>query len=390
MTATPTRSPSHGSTSSLKVTPSPLPLSSSSFWIFAPRVVGAQDLLQRAFEVAADLAVGAHDALDVDGGAGGDQRGRIVAAPAAAGGAAAGGDRGAQREHQGQDEQARWSSSPRIVGDRSGAGAGRWTGIPPRPTARHTPRTEAARATARTRAERRSRTPSCTGSPPAPHGLPPRKPCFLALSGAVRWSMRGHLWEEMCKLGCVVGESGVERRHRTGVEGLLPLLHLGPQPLLATRAPTRTRMAFRGTFDYTPRREEPAHGPGQVPGLARRTGVVLAKGIERCVAGLDARAASRPTSRPRSQGVHPLSAEARKLTALLQRQLVRHRARRRRPRDGPGLPARARRRCARRSSSPAPATASRSGTAAPGRDYNAALADDAPRHHRRLRPCWLT
>ena len=43
------------------------------------------------------------------------------------------------------------------------------------------------------------------------------------------------------------------------------------------------------------------------------------------------------------QGVHPLSAEARKLTALLQRQLLRHRPRRRRARDGPGLPARARR-----------------------------------------------
>jgi MraZ protein len=44
---------------------------------------------------------------------------------------------------------------------------------------------------------------------------------------------------------CLVGESGVASRHRTGVEGLLPLLHLGSKFFAA---PT---MTFRGSFDYT-------------------------------------------------------------------------------------------------------------------------------------------
>ena len=35
------------------------------------------------------------------------------------------------------------------------------------------------------------------------------------------------VWERMCKQGCIVGGSGICSRQRAGVEGLLPLLHLG-------------------------------------------------------------------------------------------------------------------------------------------------------------------
>ena len=92
-------------------------------------------------------------------------------------------------------------------------------------------------------------------------------------------------------------------------------------------------MAFRGTFDYTPRREEPAHGPGQVPGRARREGVVLAKGIERCVRGLDARATTRPTPTALCRAA-TRSRPRRASSRASSRQLARHRARLRRPRDG--------------------------------------------------------
>ena len=88
-------------------------------------VVGAQDLLQRALEVAADLAVGAHDALDVERGAGGDERGRIVARLRS---------RWTSRSRRrwrrtarapGSGRAGAWSSSPRIVGDGSTPSAGR-------------------------------------------------------------------------------------------------------------------------------------------------------------------------------------------------------------------------------------------------------------------------
>ena len=134
-------------------------------------------------------------------------------------------------------------------------------------------------------------------------------------------------------------------------------------------------MAFRGTFDYS----LDAKNRLTIPAKFRASlseGVVLAKGIERCVqmwtpAGFEAlhrqRAARACTRSP---------TEARKLQRFFSansfdteldaagRVMV------------PTRPAGARRRCARRSSSPAPATASRSGTAAPGRDYNAALSDE--------------
>ena len=63
----------------------------------------------------------------------------------------------------------------------------------------------------------------------------------------------------MCKLGCVVGESGVERRYRTGVEGLLPLLHLGPN------------LFSRDTASATARRTWPSAAPSTTAST-RRTG----------------------------------------------------------------------------------------------------------------------
>ncbi len=124
-------------------------------------------------------------------------------------------------------------------------------------------------------------------------------------------------------------------------------------------------MAFRGTFDYS----LDAKNRLTIPAKFRASlsdGVVLAKGIERCVqvwtpSDFEAYTGSA------LQGVHPLSADARKLTRFFSANSLDTDLDARRARDGPGLPARARAACARRSSSPAPASASRSGTAAPGR-----------------------
>jgi transcriptional regulator MraZ len=54
------------------------------------------------------------------------------------------------------------------------------------------------------------------------------------------------MWGIVCNRGCIVGESGVPSRVRAGVEGLLPLLHLGSSSFDAS-----TTVAFRGSFDYT-------------------------------------------------------------------------------------------------------------------------------------------
>ena len=46
--------------------------------------------------------------------------------------------------------------------------------------------------------------------------------------------------------GCIVGQSGVSSPQRAGVEGLLPLLHLGSVNKLGVKV-----VPFRGTFDHT-------------------------------------------------------------------------------------------------------------------------------------------
>jgi len=46
--------------------------------------------------------------------------------------------------------------------------------------------------------------------------------------------------------GCIVGRSGVSSPQRAGVEGLLPLLHLGSVNKLGVKV-----VPFRGTFDHT-------------------------------------------------------------------------------------------------------------------------------------------
>jgi transcriptional regulator MraZ len=94
------------------------------------------------------------------------------------------------------------------------------------------------------------------------------------------------------------------------VEGLLPLLHLGPTR--RTALGTRDPMAFRGTFDYS----LDAKSRLTVPAKFRASlseGVVLAKGIERCVQLWTPSGFDRYTDAA-LKGVHPLSDEARKLT----------------------------------------------------------------------------
>ena len=190
-------------------------------------------------------------------------------------------------------------------------------GYPTAPHRRHTRRTEGPPSggeAARTRAERRS----ARGLAQVRRDRPtiPQRPKAL-LFGAFRcsgWSVGGHLWEEMCKSGCVVGESGIERRYRTGVAGLLPLRHLGPNLLSRhgttdratpwpSAAPSTTRSTRR-----TGSRSRPSSG------LRCPDGVVLAKGIEPCVADLDAERLRGLTTAARCRACNPLSAEARKLT----------------------------------------------------------------------------
>src|SRR4051795_7619163 len=106
------------------------------------------------------------------------------------------------------------------------------------------------------------------------------------------------------------GIVGYKVPQRTGVEGLLPLLHLGPPR--TSRARTRDPMAFRGTFDYS----LDAKNRLTVPAKFRASlaeGVVLAKGIERCVQLWTPRGFEHYTGAA-LQGVHPLSDESRKLT----------------------------------------------------------------------------
>jgi MraZ protein len=90
------------------------------------------------------------------------------------------------------------------------------------------------------------------------------------------------------------------------VEGLLPPLHPGSKQLHAS-----SPMVFRGTFDYSLDAKNRLTVPARFR-AALAEGVVLAKGLERCVAlwtpsGYDAYTQSSLA------GFHPLSDEARKL-----------------------------------------------------------------------------
>ena len=168
------------------------------------------------------------------------------------------------------------------------------------------------------------------------------------------------------------GEWGTRRRQRTGVEGLLPLLHLGSRP------PSRT--APHGLLPrhlrLHPRCQEPTHRPGPVPRGARR-------------GGRDGEGRPSPASRCGSRTTYdaftdvdprhapPAAPRTReKLERFFAAELARHRARQRRPRRLPAVPARARRPRPRTSSSPARATASRSGTASAGPRKNDELVAD--------------
>ena len=284
-------------------------------------VVGAQDLLQRALEVAADLAVGV-------------QR-RPRRRPARRPGSA-------RRDHR--RPRCRWRSRSRrrsaahsastrvrtsrrvvfIATHRRRRTRSRRRSADERPTAphrRHTPRTEGAR-------ERKDacsaaiRTAPCAGAGRARRHAPRAgKRCSWTAFGGAWGRKGGYRWEEMCKLVCVVGESGVERRYRTGVEGLLPLLHLGPNSLSRPRhIRSRDAHGLPRHLRLQPRREEPAHDPGQVPGFALG-GRGPCQGHRALRAGVDARRL-RGLHRQRAAGRPPALRPGAQAPALLQRQLA--------------------------------------------------------------------
>ena len=130
---------------------------------------------------------------------------------------------------------------------------------------------------------------------------------------------RGGLWWEIvCKLGCFVEESGVQVHQRAGVEGLLPPLHPGSSFFTAHGLPRHLRLL--------PRREEPAHRPGEVPGRAERRGRAR-EGHRAAASRSGARATTRSSPPRRSQGMHPSFAGRAPDPRVLRGQLARHRAR---------------------------------------------------------------
>ncbi len=79
----------------------------------------------------------------------------------------------------------------------------------------------------------------------------------------------------MCNWGCVVGESGVCSRQRAGVEGLLPLLHLGS----VFKFGAQPVVPFRGTFDHTLDAKNRLTVPARYR-AALAEGVVLARPVD--------------------------------------------------------------------------------------------------------------
>ena len=196
-------------------------------------------------------------------------------------------------------------------------------------------RTEGAAEAARTRAERRSARRLAQVRRRSPHD-PPRaeSPAFRRF----RWRASGRRWTS-------VGGNVQVGLRCGGKWGRTPIADRGggapPTPPPRPEPPSRdTAHRSRDAHGLPrhlrlqPRREEPAHDPGQVPGFAVG-GRGPRQGHRALRAGVDARAASRPTPAARCRACTRSPTEARKLTALLQRQLARHRPRRRRARDGP-------------------------------------------------------
>ena len=212
--------------------------------------------------------------------------------------------------------------------------------------------------------ERRVCNARCVRGPAAVRcAAPPRESPQTAGFRAAAAVVRGHLWERVCNWGCLVGESGVRSPTADRGGGAPPT----PPPRPADLLRARCSMAFRGTFDYTLDAKNRLTVPARFR-AALADGVRPREGHSSAASRSGRPRPSTPTRRPRSLSMHPLVPEADKLNALLPGQLVRHRARRRRPRDGPGasslehagLDEGGRRRRRR-------ATASRSGTARPGR-----------------------
>ena len=137
--------------------------------------------------------------------------------------------------------------------------------------------------------------------------------------------------------------------------------------------------SFRGTFDYSLDAKNRLTVPAKFRAQLAE-GVVLAKGLEPCVAiwqpeDYDAYMRTRPRRLPPALPGRPQA------QALLLGQLLRHRARRRRPRDAPALPAGARRPHQGGRDHRRRRVASRSGTAPPGSTYNDRADIRRPRHH---------
>ena len=89
--------------------------------------------------------------------------------------------------------------------------------------------------------------------------------------------LRPAKWDKMCNWGCVVGGSGISSRQRAGVEGLLPLLHLGSVINFGALPSGPLSWHVR---PYA-RREEPPYGAGALPrGTGRGGGTRDARGPE--------------------------------------------------------------------------------------------------------------
>ena len=216
-------------------------------------------------------------------------------------------------------------------------------GYPTAPHRRHTPRTEAGRERQERVHERRSARRLAAARARGPTSSHRRNACFWSVlrvaRGAEAWTSVGGNVQVGLRCGGKWGRTPIPDRG-----GGAP-----PTP------PPRPELPSRDMAHPLARRTWPSAAPSTTAST-RRTG-----SRSRPSSGLRCRRAS---SLPRAssaacrsgrrsgfeaytgsalQGVHPLSDRRAQAHALLQRQLARHRPRRRRARDGPRLPARARR-----------------------------------------------
>ena len=162
----------------------------------------------------------------------------------------------------------------------------------------------------------------------------------------------------MCKWVALWEKVGYVRPQRAGVEGLLPLLHLGSVIQLGSSAV----VPFRGTFDHTLDAKNRLTVPARYR-AALAEGVVLAMPVDLkpCVGVWRPEQYETYTQRALAE-LPPLSSAPDRARALLLRQLPRRRAGRGRADDDPGVPRRARRHLPRRSSSSVSATGWSCGT----------------------------